>query len=107
MDENFQDRERYARFEWSTAAAAAPGLRRAESWRSPQRRPALFVNRSPHGGRCMNKKLSKLILNKESLRRITSPELERVAGGFSGPPTYICGSGCIGNTCATRCPHCP
>lgn len=55
----------------------------------------------------MNKKPSKLSLNRESLRRITLPDLERAAGGFSGPPTFICMSGCIGATCATRCPHCP
>jgi hypothetical protein len=67
---------------------------------------ALFVNRIPRGGRSMNKKLSKLTLNKESLRRITAPDLERVAGGFSGPPSFICHSGCLPRTCASQCPHC-
>jgi hypothetical protein len=44
----------------------------------------------------------KLSLNRESLRKITTPDLEKVAGGFSGPPTFICESGCIGRTCV-RC----
>ncbi len=55
----------------------------------------------------MNKqKMSKLTLNRESLRRITSPDLERVAGGFSGPPSFICNSGCLPHTCGTKCTTC-
>jgi hypothetical protein len=90
---------------WSTGLYRRSGPRRAVIL-ALARRAALFVNRITHGGSSMNKKLSKLILNKESLRRITSPDLERVAGGYSGPPTYICGSGCLPYTCATRCPRC-
>jgi len=54
----------------------------------------------------MKKKLSKLSLHRESLRQITLPDLDHVAGGFSGPPTFICNSGCLPHTCATKCVTC-
>jgi hypothetical protein len=47
------------------------------------------------------KKMAKLNFNKESLRRIAGPELNRAFGGFSGPPSFICHSGCLPATCAT------
>ncbi len=54
----------------------------------------------------MKRKQPKLILSRESLRMMTTPDLDRVAGGFSGPPSFICNSGCLPHTCATACPTC-
>lgn len=51
-------------------------------------------------------KRTKLTIHKESLRRITSRELNQAFGGFSGPPSFICHSGCLPASCGTQCTHC-
>jgi hypothetical protein len=53
----------------------------------------------------MNKKVTKITLHRETVRRLTVPDLKEVAGGatITLPCTISCDGTCHGASCKTIC----